>query len=79
VSNIRTFDQRNPVAAYFMEARHIISSLRYIGINHVNSQRMGGDTDNLLLRRELHLIHSLTAMSPKGLNQNTVLKCKRFH
>ncbi|CAB1312438.1 unnamed protein product, partial [Coregonus sp. 'balchen'] len=33
-SNIKTLDQRNPVAAHFMEARHNIRSLRYIGIEH---------------------------------------------
>lgn len=68
-SNIRTLDQRNPVAVHFMEARHNIRSLRYIGIEHVKATRSGGHTDNLLLRRELYWIHRLSTMSPRGLDQ----------
>ena len=67
MSNIRTLDQRNPVAAHFTEARHNISSLKYIGIEHVKTPRR--DTDNLLLRRDLDWIHRACTMSPRGLNQ----------
>ena len=41
MSNIRTLDQRNPVAAHIMEARQNISSLRHIGIEHGKTPRRG--------------------------------------
>ena len=67
-SSIRTKDQRSPVASHFMEAGHSVSTLRYIGIEHVKKPRRGGNIDTLLLRRESFHIHKLDTMHPRGLN-----------
>ena len=73
-SNIRTRDQRSPVALHFAEAQHSVASLRYIGIEHVTTPRRGGNINNLLLRRESYYIHTLQTMSPKGLNQEDEIR-----
>ena len=61
-------DERSPVAVHFKQKQHPLSSLRYIGIEHVSTPRRGGDIDNLLLRRELFWIDFLGTMAPIGLN-----------
>ena len=73
-SNIRTKDQHSPVALHFAEAQHSVSSLRYIGIEHVKTPRRGGNIDNLLLRRESYYIHMLQTMTPRGLNQEDEIR-----
>ena len=67
-SAIRNCDERSPVAMHFKLAQHPVSSLRYIGIEHVTLPRRGGDIDNLLLRRELWWIEYLGSMAPRGMN-----------
>ena len=67
-SAIRNGDERSPVAMHFKLAQHPVSSLRYIGIEHVTLPRRGGDIDNLLLRRELWWIEFLGSMAPRGMN-----------
>lgn len=73
-SSIRTNDQKNPVAVHFNAFNHNLSTLRYIGIEHVSTPRRGGDIDNLLLRREAFYIYMLNTLSPKGLNLEFDLK-----
>ena len=68
-SAIRNNDERSPVAVHFKENQHPLSSLRYIGIEHVSLPRRGGNIDNLLLKRELWWCHFLGTLAPEGLNQ----------
>lgn len=63
-SNIRTQDQRNPVAVHFKEANHPASSLRYIGIEHVKLPWRGGDLNQILLQRENCYIFTLKTLAP---------------
>ena len=49
-STIRCKNSTYPVADHFLEANHLISSLRYIGIEHITLPRRGGDLDHLLLK-----------------------------
>ncbi len=66
-SSIHTNDQKNPVAVLFYSKRHNLSTLRYIGIEHVKSRlpRRGGDVNNILLKREAYYIYTLNTLSPK--------------
>uniref|UniRef100_A0A674E9P8 Reverse transcriptase domain-containing protein n=1 Tax=Salmo trutta TaxID=8032 RepID=A0A674E9P8_SALTR len=73
-STIRCKNLTYPVAAHFLEAGHSISSLRYIGIEHVTLPRRGGDLDNLLLKREAAWIFNLKTLAPFGLNIDFDLK-----
>ena len=68
-STIRNGDDRSPVALHFKMAHHNVSSLRYIGIEKIQSPRRGGDIENLLLKKELWWIHFLKSMAPTGLNE----------
>ena len=68
-SDIRTKDFRNPVALHFAEAKHCISSLKYIGIEQVKLPPRGGDINTLLLRREAFWISTLDTVN-KGLNES---------
>ena len=62
------------VAAHLLEANHSISSLHYIGIEHVTLPRRGVDLDNLLLKREAAWIFNLRTLAPFGLNVDFDLK-----
>ena len=62
------------VTAHFLEENHSISSLRYIGIEHVILPRRGGDLDNLLLKQEAAWIFNLKTLAPYGLNVDFALK-----
>ena len=73
-STIRCKNFTYPVAAHFLEAGHAISSLRYIGIEHVTLPRRGGDLDNLLLKREAAWNFNLKFFAPFGLNVDFDLK-----
>ena len=68
-SDIRTSDFRNPVSLHFAEAKHCISSLKYIGIEQVKLPPRGGDINTLLLRREAFWISTLDTVN-KGLNES---------
>ena len=68
-NNIRNHDQKSPVAVHFSTFKHSVSTLSYVGIEHVQLPRRGGDINTLLLKRELHWIYSLNTLSPKGLNE----------
>ena len=67
-SSIRCKNITYPVAAHFVEANHTVSSLHYIGIEHVPMPRRGGDIDSLLLKREAEWIYKLKTLAPQGLN-----------
>ena len=67
-SDIRTKDFRNPVSLHFAEAKHCISSLKYIGIEQVKLPPRGGDINKLLLMREAFWISTLDTVN-KGLNE----------
>ncbi len=67
-SSIRTNDQNSPVAVHFNLKRHNLSTLRYIGVEHVKVPRRGGDVNKILLKREAYYIYTLNTLSPKGLN-----------
>jgi hypothetical protein len=73
-STIRCKNLTYPVAAHFLEANHSISSLRYIGIEHVTLPGRGGDLDNLLLKREDAWIFNLKTIAPFGLKVDFDLK-----
>ncbi len=60
------------VAVHFNSKRHNISTLRYIGIEHVKVPRRGGDVNNILLKREAYTLNTL---SPKGLNLELDFNC----
>lgn len=69
-STIRNGDEKSPVAVHFKQAKHNVSSLRYLGIEKVHYPRRGGDIDNLLLKREVWWIDYLKTMAPVGLNED---------
>ena len=73
-SNIRTGDERNPVALHFKQAGHNLGSFRYIGIERVSKPLRGGDWEKRLLQRETYYIFSLNTMSPNGLNEEFDIK-----
>ena len=73
-SNIRTGDERNPVAAHFKKAGHNLNNLRYVGVEKVEKPPRGGDLDRLLLQRETYWIYFLNTMSPDGLNEEFDIK-----
>lgn len=50
------------------DMKHDISSLRFIGIEHVPLPPRGGDHDLFLKQREAFWIHTLQTLAPKGLN-----------
>ena len=56
--------KNSTVATHFLEENHSISSLRYIGIEHVTLPRRGGDLDNLLLKREVAWVFNLKSLYP---------------
>ena len=68
-SSIRNHDPKSPVAVHFSTANHNVSSLRYLGIERVQSFRRGGDINAQLLKREAFWIYTLDTISPKGLNE----------
>lgn len=68
LSCIRTNNLKNPGAVHFNSKRHNLSTLRYIGIEHVKVPGRGGDVNNILLKREAYYIYTLNTLSPKGLN-----------
>ncbi len=51
-SDIRRKDMNYPVAAHFLSFNHV-SCLRFLEIEKVSVLPRGGDTETLLLRREL--------------------------
>lgn len=63
-----------PVAAHFLEGNHSISSLRYIGFEHVTLPKRGGDLNNLLWKREADWIFNLKTLAPFGLKVDFDLK-----
>ena len=69
-STIRNNVITSPVAVHFNKAGHNVSTLRYTGIELVQSPRRGGDVNNMLLKRELFWIHTLQTLAPKGLNED---------
>lgn len=73
-SNIRNHDQKSPVALHFAHAKHSVSSLKYTGIEKVNSPRRGGDMDTILLQREAFWIYTLDTLNPRGLNEDFDLR-----
>ncbi|KAL2084518.1 hypothetical protein ACEWY4_020036 [Coilia grayii] len=73
-SNIRNHNDKSPVAIHFTAASHNVSSLRYIGIEHVKSPSRGGDVNSLLLKREAYWIYTLGTLFPKGLNEDFDLR-----
>lgn len=53
--SIRNGHLKNPMAVYFKEAQHPVSSLKYsIGTERVKLPRRGGDVNKLLLQWEFH-------------------------
>lgn len=73
-SNIRNHDTKSPVAIHFTEARHNVSTLRYLGIEHIQLTNRGGDINSVLFKREAFWIYTLDTLSPKGLNKDFDLK-----
>lgn len=69
-SAIRNGVTSSPVAVHFMNAKHNISSLKYVGIENIKCPRRGGNVDNLLLKRELFWIYTLNTLAPRGLNED---------
>ncbi|CAB1351387.1 unnamed protein product, partial [Coregonus sp. 'balchen'] len=55
-SSIRCKNTDYPVAAHFVEANHPISSLKYIGIEHVTIPKRGCNIKTLLLQRKAYWI-----------------------
>ena len=74
-SNIRTKDEKSPIARHFNSIGHDICTMRFQGIESVNPLKRGGDRDRLLLQREAFWIHSLNTEYPKGLNEELMLNC----
>lgn len=74
-STIRRKDDTYPLACHFMEMEHTVASLRYIGIEKVETPRRGGDLDRILLQREAEWIHRLDSLAPRGLNVDFDLRC----
>ena len=54
---------------------HTVASLRYIGIEKVETPRRGGDLDKILLQREAEWIYRLGSLVPHGLNTEFDLRC----
>lgn len=73
-SNIRNHNEKSPVALHFTAASHNVSTLRYIGIEHVKCPSRGGDVNSLLLKREAFWIYTLGTLSPRGLNEDFDLR-----
>ena len=74
-SDIRTKDEKSPIARHFNNTGHDICTLRFQGIEYINPLKRGGDRDKLLLQREAYWIHYLNTVYPKGLNEELVLNC----
>ena len=74
-SNIRTKDEKSPIARHFNSIGHEICTLRFQGIEYIEPLKRGGDRDRLLLQREAFLIHTLNTVFPKGLNEELMLNC----
>ncbi|KAJ0063651.1 hypothetical protein NL108_004773 [Boleophthalmus pectinirostris] len=74
-STIRCKNMNYPVAAHFVDFNHPISSLRYIGIEHVELPPRGGNLEMLLSKREHFWIHHLKTFTPHGLNIEFDLRC----
>nr|XP_055053423.1 uncharacterized protein LOC129438630 [Misgurnus anguillicaudatus] len=68
-SAIRNGITSSPVAVHFMNAKHNVSSLKYVGIESIKCPRRGGNVDNMLLKRELFWIYTLNTLAPRGLNE----------
>ena len=72
-STIRCKNSTYPVAAHFVQTNHSISSLLYIGVDHVTLARRVGDLDNLL-KLEAAWICNLKTLTPFGLDVDFDLK-----
>ena len=72
-SSIRRNDREYPVAIHFNDAKHDISSFRFMGIEQIQMPPRGGDLDLLLKRREAYWIFTLQTLAPKGLNDEFAL------
>lgn len=57
-----------PVSKHFTEAKHLEKDLKFIMIDHIPTQRRGGDRILKLKKKELMWIHELNTLSPFGLN-----------
>lgn len=55
ISDIRTKDFKNPVAAHFIQAQRCISPLKYIGIERIKLPPTGEVTLMLYFLREKHI------------------------
>lgn len=74
-NNVRTGDERNPVAAHFKQAGHNVSALRYVGVEKWREKpHRGGDLEKRLLKRETFWIYFLNTMSYNGLNEEFDIK-----
>ncbi len=69
-STIRNQVSSSLVAVHFAEAKHNVSTLKYIGIESLKQPRRGGDLNSMLLKRELFWIFTLDTLSPRGLNED---------
>lgn len=61
-------DTKSPIAIHFTEAKHNVSSLSYLGIEHVKLTSRGGDINAALLKRTA--FWTSDTLSPKGLNED---------
>lgn len=57
-----------PVPKHFCEMDHREKDLRFMVLDHIPTQRRGGDRGLMLKKRELMWIHKLNSLTPNGLN-----------